>query len=261
MRVVLIIFVITFTLLHSVGCKQKEGSENLLIIAASSNIQQPLLEIIEQFQAQHSCEIQVSIASSGTLAQQIIQGAPYDIFLSANLEHAQHVYQKLPHQASKPKVYALGQLALFSFIEILNFKPIDLTHPNIKSIALPLPKIAPYGKAAIESLTPKLYEKIQHKLIYTNNTQQTLHYLKSHQVQAAFIHRSALLNSNFSSIMKDKHSLYFIPYTEHNPIQQSIIQVNYSYKNNNFLREEFYIYIFSEQAQAIFNKYHYLQTL
>ncbi len=241
------------------NCNRKINKKNSLIIAASSNIQLPLLDIIEQFKAKHDCEIEVSIASSGTLAQQIIQGAPYDLFLSANTAHAEYVYKKLPRQSTKPKNYTLGQLALFTHLNIPNFNISSLTHTDIQSIALPLPSLAPYGQAALESLPDTLYANIKSKFIYTDNTQQTLHYLQGHQVQAAFIHRSALLNPTFISLIQSSHSLYLIPDSTHKPIQQSVTQITHKYKNNSTLSDNFYAYLFTNEAQAIFSKYYYLK--
>ena len=255
---VILFYFCTALLFFSMGCTKKETQKNTLIIAASSNIQQPLTEIINLFKAEHDCEIEISIAASGTLVQQIIQGAPYDIFLSANLDHASYVHQKLPLITTKPAVYALGQLALYSHLSIPNFSLESLNTPLIQSIAAPLPALAPYGKAAIETTSPQLYNKIKDKIIYTDSTQQTLHYLATHQVQSAFIHQSSLLNPSFKNLLNQKHSLYLVPQTKHQAIEQSIIQIKHKNKET-LLGEKFHQYILSKRAQNILIKYHYLE--
>ena len=147
------------------GCSG--NARDHLTIAAAANMQFALEEIVVEFERQTSIKTQLTTSSSGKLTAQIREGAPYDIFVSADMKYPEEI-ERLGLALSPPKVYARGQLALWSSHkdwEVNLGKISELNH-----IAIANPKIAPYGKAAIQTLERlQILTKIQNKLVLSPN--------------------------------------------------------------------------------------------
>ncbi len=135
-----------------------------LKIATAANLTCALKALVKEFQKEHSKDaISVSFNSSGKLYAQIIQNAPFDLFISADITRPKKLYDE-KITPFKEEVYAKGVLVLWS--ENLKMDSLEiLKDPKIKRIAMANPKLAPYGKASMEvlenlKLTPSLKSKI-----------------------------------------------------------------------------------------------------
>jgi len=173
------------------SCSNNNSSK--LIIATSANMQFAMKEIIQTFAAQSNIECETVISSSGKLTSQIIEGAPYHVFVSANLKYPNTVFEK-GFANHPPKIYAQGKLVLWSWeksIPNLN----ELTSPEIKKIAIANPKNAPYGKATIEVLQKlELFEKIKDKIVYGESISQVNQFVFSKAASVGFTSKSAVLS-------------------------------------------------------------------
>lgn len=154
-------------------------------VLAAANLSKVLEEIKENFLKQHQGhQIHISFLSSGKAYAQIKNNAPIDLFVSADTDYPQRLFED--NLASKPKVYAQGILVLWSRdtkIQDLN----SLLAPNIKNIALPNPDLAPYGRAGKEVLEKtNLYTKLQHKLVQATSISQAHQWVESKNSQAGF---------------------------------------------------------------------------
>ncbi len=122
-----------------------------LKIAATANLTRALKALVKEFQKEHSKDaISISFNSSGKLYAQIIQNAPFDLFISADIARPKKLYDE-KITSFKEEVYAKGVLVLWS--ENLKIDSLEiLKDPKIKRIAMANPKLAPYGKASMEVL-------------------------------------------------------------------------------------------------------------
>jgi molybdate transport system substrate-binding protein len=176
---------------------------------------------------------------------QIQNGAPFDIFLSANMKYPNYLYSK-KLAITKPKVYAKGRLVLFSIRK--KFTSLNDLQ-NLDTIAVANVKTAPYGKAAIEVLkNAKLYEKVKDKLVYAETVNQVISYVKN-AADAGFVAKSSM----FSPKMKQYRNKWIdIDKSLYSPINQGIVIIKDSLE-----AKKFYNFIFSKKAKLIFKKYGY----
>lgn len=221
-------------------------------VAAAANISYAIKDIIKAYKEQNpNININLTISSSGKLAAQILNGAPYDIFLSANEEYPKKLY-KNGLSKTPPKVYAKGLLALFTTKEF-NLKNLNsLLDPKIKKIAVANPKTAPYGEATKEALERvNLYNKLKPKFIYGESIGQTLIFtLKAADV--GVVAKSLLYSKELSKYQKRVNYIEIDPKL-YNPIKQAALLINSSNE-----AKSFYNFLFSQKAKSIFKKFGYI---
>ena len=214
-------------------------------VATAGNVAFAIKELANQFYKETKIRVIPIISSSGNLTAQIERGAPFDIFLSANMKYPEYLYS-LKIALTKPKVYAKGRLVLFAKNGI---KSIDDLY-SAKKIAIANPKTAPYGKATIEYLkNTKLYDKLKNKFVIGGNISSAFSYaLKI--TNYGFVAKSLLYkfpNLNNKNHYIDLDTKYY------SPIKQGIVLL----KDNEEARK-FYNFIFSKKAKEIFLKYGYI---
>ncbi len=165
-------------------------------IAAAADLQPVLPAIIDQFEKQTHAKVDASYASSATLATQILNGGPFDLFLSADMSFPQKVIAAGLAQSSQPVPYARGTLVLWA----RNDSPAQplsldsLRRPTLKTVAVANAEHAPYGraaKAAIEKLG--LSEILQSKLVVAENIAQAAQYADSGNAEAGFLSLTSAL--------------------------------------------------------------------
>ena len=176
-----------------------------LNVAVAANFMQPFKEIVKSFESKNPVSVNVTFASSGHLAGQIMNGAPYDIFLSADEARPAALSQK--GFAEKPFVYARGRVVLWSAKKevcgLSGWQEI-IKHPSVKKIAVAAPKVAPYGAASMTAIEQShLRDMIHHKLVYPENIAQAFQYALTESVDAAFCALSSALSE------KGKKGCYF----------------------------------------------------
>jgi len=180
-----------------------------LHLAIASNFIAPIQHLSKVFEDETGHKLTLSFGSSGKLFAQIKHGAPYDIFLSADLIKPQTL---IDDQLAKPKslvIYAKGQLALWSKATV-PLGSLEETLLNARRIAIANPKLAPYGKAAEESLRYlSLWDKVQHKLVRGENIGQTYQFVYSQNADIGFVALSQVqANQTESQIIKIPNALY-----------------------------------------------------
>jgi molybdate transport system substrate-binding protein len=128
-----------------------------------------------------------TFAASGSLAQQIRNGAPYDVYLSANETFVRQLGESGHLLPDTIKVYAYGRIALWSKSGRIHTLA-DLTAPSVRHLAIANPVHAPYGAAAQAALRSQgLWEKLEPKLVYGENVEQTYQYAESGNAEAAIV--------------------------------------------------------------------------
>ena len=216
----------------------------VLNIAVSANASFALREIIKEFKKkQKSIKINLITSSSGKLASQILNGAPYDVFLSADMHYPQILYKK-GIAKTKPKVYAYGILVLWSFkIKNLNINSLKIA----KKIAIANPKIAPYGKKAIEAINYfKIYKDIKNKIVLGESISQVNQYIIKNLVDVGFTSKSSVFSYGKKGYWIE------IEKNAYSPIKQGVILIS-----DKKPAKEFFNFVLSKKAKQIFKKYGY----
>ncbi|GAA9901699.1 molybdate ABC transporter substrate-binding protein [Helicobacter pylori] len=223
-----------------------------LKIAAATNLTRTLKALVKEFQKEHPKDaISISFNSSGKLYAQIIQNAPFDLFISADITRPKKLYDE-KITPFKEEAYAKGVLVLWS--ENLKIDSLEiLKDSKIKRIAIANPKLAPYGKASMEVLDHlKLTPSLKSKIVYG----ASIFYSQAHQFVAT---KNAQIGFGALSLIdkKDKNLSYFIiDKALYSPIEQALITT----KNgaNNPLAKVFKDFLFSPKTRVIFKEYGYI---
>jgi len=225
-------------------------------VAAASNINSVMEELIKEFNKTNpNIQVSVTLGSSGKLSTQIKNGAPYNIFMSANMEFPQALYDE-NIAFTKPIIYAQGALAMISTKE-LNFKEglHLLKNDSISKIAIANPKTAPYGVSTIEALqNAKIYDEIKNKFIYAESISQVVSYTMIAS-DIGIIAKSSLYDENMKKY-KENINWISIDSSLYTPINQGIVMINNSKENVEV--KAFYDFILSDYAKEIFKKFGYL---
>ena len=227
------IFLYILFILYLEACTEDKPTIN---IAVASNFEATLKKIITIYSSTHKeHEINLISASSGILTNQIINNAPFDLFLSADIEKPQFIYEKLKLKV-EPKVYAIGKLALW----IPNSSSGNCLDQlaNLKTLAIANPKTAPYGKIANKILIEN--NIIIQKTIQTSNVLQAYIYTNDGLTDAGFVPYSLVNNKSNSClqvfdnselsqsiILLNKKALDLYNFINSSEIQQLILDSGY----------------------------------
>ncbi|WP_371188668.1 molybdate ABC transporter substrate-binding protein [Thalassotalea maritima] len=222
---------------------------NTLRIASSANFSNTLQALTKEFAKQHPHRAKISTAATGVLYQQIRHGAPFDIFFSADVRHAQLLEQQQLIDESYRHTYAYGQLALWSNTEQSPISLDKLTDYRGR-IAIAAPHIAPYGLAAKQVLFNKnLWSKYHNQLITGHNVNQTYQQTLTGAVAYGFICYSQLLRSNQGHGVLIDHRL-------HQPIEQQMVVLKNA--KNHDLARAFFDFVLSDAGQQLITESGYL---
>jgi molybdate transport system substrate-binding protein len=164
-----------------------------LRIAAASDLQSVLPKLTERFQAKAGITCTLTFGASGQLAQQIRNGAPFDLFLSANQAFVRDLARLGVIQPESVQPYARGSLVLAVYRELgEKIKSVeDLALPEVKRIALANPDTAPYGKAGKQALVRLgLWDKLKPKIVVAESVRQALIYAQKGDAEAALVGRA-----------------------------------------------------------------------
>jgi len=216
------------------------STNDTIKIATSANMHGVVAEMIGEFNKQNNVKIDIVSGASGLLSSQIELGAPYDIFVSANVKYPEHL-SKTIIGAGKPEVYALGQLVLVSntIQPSINILKTD----KVKTIGIPNPKTAPYGLHCIEVLKNyQIYENVKHKLVYGESVGQVNSFIYSGAVDIGI---TAI--SSVKGIGKSPFNWVGINKKKYSTISQSAILLNPKNKDV----KQFYDFLFSDKGQEI----------
>lgn len=222
-----------------------------ITIAAAADLKFAMDELVTEFKRTNPGEdISVVYGSSGNFNAQIQQGAPYDLFFSADINFPRELV-KTGAAGSTVKPYALGRIVLWSAtMDASKMTLASLTDTKITRIAIGNPKHAPYGKRAEEALRASgLWDKVEPKLIYGENIAQTAQYAQTGNVQVAIIALSLALNAELSS----KGGYALIPDNLHEPLEQGYVITKRAAGNT--LAKKFADYMESKPARTLMTRY------
>lgn len=223
-------------------------------VAVAANAQFVVRKLAQDFKKRTGISIQVISGSSGKLATQIKNGAPYDIFLSADMSFAEDVYAS-GYSIAKPEVYALGSLIICSSTgaDLGNWKAYMLAAGNGK-IAIGNPELAPYGKAAMQALRYyKVDRHIKNKLVYAESISQVNTYILKGAAVLGFTTQALVYELPTEQNLRWQQ----IDPASYQPIEQGAVILKHATKSTFKNNKEFYNYLFSSNARTIFKRYGY----
>jgi len=242
-----LLFILLFSTYSTAGTIQ---------IAVAANVSYAMDDLKKEFNKVYpNTKVQVVLGSSGKLTAQIKHGAPYQLFMSANMNYPEALY-KDKIAVTEPVVYAQGTLAY------LSHKPQDfskgmalLKDEKIKKIAVANPKTAPYGKATIEAMkSASVYEEVKHKFVFAESASQTVSYTVI-ATDLGFIAKSSLYSSKMKKY-KENINWKEVDPKLYTPIQQGIVILKKGEENSEV--KAFYDFILSQDAQKILIDFGYL---
>lgn len=175
----LIFYLAGFTFLLF-SCNNSHSDDNVLILAVASSAQLAMHDIARSFEKEYNCKVSIINGASGRLVTQIINGAPFDLFVSANEQYANYLFHQKKTDA-KPVIIGYGALVIFSNSPIKALSELEIGQSKI---AIASPKHAPYGQQAVQFLQDKgLYVKLKPRLIFAENIAQVNEYIQLQTVQ------------------------------------------------------------------------------
>ncbi|MFN8576463.1 MAG: molybdate ABC transporter substrate-binding protein [Candidatus Sericytochromatia bacterium] len=247
---ILTIFIIVFSN-NSIAYSETD----YITVATASNIQFVMNDLKDEFKKESSIEIKTIINSSGKLSSQIQNSAPFDIFMSADMDYPRTLYKE-GYAITKPLIYAYGNLVLWTMKDLNLSNWVEtLKNSKINKIALANPKVAPYGEESINALKYyKIYDIVKDKLIYGESISQVNNYIVLNTTDIGFTSKSIVLSEN----MKNKGKWIDLDKKSYNPIAQGVVILKYGKENNYINSKKFYDFLFSKKSQKIFERYGYI---
>lgn len=196
------------------------GWAQSLRVAVAANAQFVMEQIKTAFQKKSGIAVESIVSSSGKLTTQIQQGAPYDVFLSADMDYPQTLHKEGLTTAA-PVVYAYGSLVLWTAGDLPVSADLNvLSDPAVRHIAMANPATAPYGEAALGFLkAKKKLDPIQSKIVYGESIAQVNQYILSGAAEVGFTAKSVVLDPSLS---KRGHWVD-LPTTGYSPIAQGVV--------------------------------------
>ena len=200
----------------------------IVTVAAASDLTDAMNEIAANFQKATGCTVRVSTGSSGNFLTQIENGAPFDVFFSADIAYPKELEAKGLAAPGSTYLYAVGKIVLWA----RNDSHLDigkglaaLRDPGVGKVAIANPQHAPYGRAAEEALRKAgVYDAVKDRLVLGENISQAAQFVESGNADAGILALSLALSPE----MKAKGRYQSIPENLYAPIDQGVVVVRAS---------------------------------
>jgi len=225
-------------------------------IAVAANVSYAIDELKAVFAKQHpDTKVRVTLGSSGKLTAQIKNGAPFGLFMAANMKFPASLYAD-GIATTKPLVYAQGALAY------LSAKPMDFSKgialvadKSVSKIAIANPKTAPYGTAAVEAMQKGgVYDAVKSKFVYAESISQTVTYALT-AADVGFIAKSSLYSPKMAQYKENVNWTSVNP-ALYTPIKQGIVLLKHAGESAEY--KAFYDFMLSDEAKTILRNYGYI---
>lgn len=221
--------------------QEAERAQRPLHIAVASNFAGPAAELARAFKERRpGTKVELSAGASGKLYAQIVNGAPFDIFLSADVERPRKLEAE-GHAVSGSRVhYAWGRLVLVGpGMKVGTDGPSVLAKGDFEHLAIANPETAPYGLAAQQVLTKLgLWQRFEPRLVRGENITQAYQFVTSGGAELGFV--------ALSLVLADKGPRWEVPPTLHDPIQQDAVLLAQA---KHPLADDFMAYLESAEAK------------
>jgi molybdate transport system substrate-binding protein len=224
-----------------------------ITVAAAADLQFAMQEVGARFQQESGKTVKLIYGSSGNFAQQLQNGAPFDMFFSANLDYPRQLEGAGLTEPGTFYQYAIGKIVVW----VPNASKLDvssglkaLLDPSIKKIAIANPEHAPYGKAAVAAMqNENIYEQVKDKFVLGENISQTASFVASGSADVGVVALSLALSPN----MKDKGRYAEVPTGDYPAIEQACVIMRSS--KNKDVAEQFLKFVQSLPIKDLLQKY------
>jgi len=239
---------ILFALLLACNSEHK----NKLRIAVAANLQFVMPELVSDFSNRTGVECEIIVSSSGKLTAQILEGAPFDLLLSADMKYPEELYNR-SFTLFEPDIYAYGNLILWTLDEDIKPELESLLSDKVSYIAIGNPKTAPYGISALEVIRSSgMEEKLNKKLVYGESIAQTNQFILSKSVDLGFTSKSVVMSKQ----MKGQGQWAEIDKKLYSPMAQGMVVLK-SRKAFETRAIQFRDYMLSSEGKEILHKFGY----
>jgi molybdate transport system substrate-binding protein len=208
---------------------QNAAESRQVTVAAAADLSSALKEVAAAYQKKTGVEVKLSFGASGALTQQIENGAPFDVFFSADTDYPLRLTKGGYADESTLYRYALGRVVLW----VPQDSPLDpakdeikiLLDPSVNKISIANPALAPYGRAAVAVMRHyNVYEKVSSKLVMGENISQAAQFVESGNAQAGFVALAHVLAPE----MKGKGKYWLVPADAYPRLEQSLVVTTHS---------------------------------
>lgn len=197
-------------------------------VAVASNFTKPMQQIAEAFKTKTGHEAKLSFGASGGFVTQIKNGAPFEVFLSADDKKATPLVEEKLAVAGTPFIYAQGKLVLWSLKDnYVDKEGKVLELDSFKHIAIADPKLAPYGTAAMQVLEKlNLIDRLKSKMVQGENIGQTMQFVSTGNAELGFVALSQVISEPAKT-----GSMWLVPEDLYEPINQQAVLLTKGEKN------------------------------
>lgn len=251
------LFAVAVSALAVLAVPRPGGAAEAPPIAVAANLQDAMTEIVAAFETDTGLSVKTTFGSSGNFARQIRQGAPFELFFSADDSYVRGLAGD-GFTRDDGALYGIGRIVVIvpKGSPLVADGSLDdlaaaLGDGRMTRFAIASPEHAPYGRAAAQALRHKgLWDDVQPKLVLGENVSQAAQFAISANAQGGIVAYSLALSPNVAA--RADHAL--IPMDWHEPLNQRMVLL----KSAGETAERFYAYVQTPPARAIFRKYGYL---
>lgn len=232
-------------------CTSNENNKKQINISVAASLKEAILELKKEYELKNNnVELVINYGSSGTLKQQIEQGAPCDLFISAGKKQVDELNKKCILNKASVRNLVKNKLVLISSNDSKGYSIDDLTSEKIKHIGIGHPESVPAGEYAYETLKNlNLEEKVKDKLVYAKDVKEVLAWAQVENVDVGFVYSTDAVNNNKINIIKEIDDKY------HSPIIYPMAIIKDS--KNIEEAKNFQEFLFSKEGQDVLKKYGY----
>jgi molybdate transport system substrate-binding protein len=225
-----------------------------LFVAAAADLSAAMKEIGDGYEKKTGVKVKFSFGASGALTQQIQNGAPFDLFFSADMDYPRQLIAASAADGTSLYQYAVGRLVLWVPAD----SPLDVEHQgmqvlldaSVKKIAIANPQHAPYGRAAVAALKHTgLYDRVADRLVLGENISQASQFVESGNAQAGFV---ALAHA-VAPGMRGKGKYSEVSEKDYPPLAQGVVLLSRSQHKRE--AAQFLEYVKTKESAELFRKY------
>src|SRR5271166_3739229 len=233
---------------------QVAAADREINVAAAADLSSALQEVATSYEKRTGVVVKLSFGASGALTQQIQNGAPFDVFFSADMDYPRQLIAGAQADVATLYRYAVGRLVLW----VPKDSPLDIEHksmdvlfdPSVKKIAMANPQHAPYGRAAEAALKHfGLYEKLGDRLVLGENVAQAAQFVESGNAQAGFV---ALAHA-VAPAMRGKGKYWVVPAEAYPQLDQGVVLISHSAHQKD--AEAFLRFVKTEEVAGVLRRY------
>jgi len=228
-----------------------------ILVAAASDLGFPMKEIISAFEKKTGHTVKLTLGSSGNFQAQITNGAPFDVYMSADIDNVRQLEKLKLVEPNSTYVYAIGRIVIW----VPNRSPIDigrlgmesLLDQSAKKVAIANPQHAPYGRAAVAAMEHfKVYDRIKPRLVLGENIAQAAQFVSTGAADIGII----ALALAISDPMRTSGRYWAIPLDSYPRMEQTMAILAQARKAGHYdAAKVFHDWIATEDSRAILKKF------